>query len=78
METLEKIELPPNVEDLVGHEKLTLLEAFIALLPVLSKDLDQYAGLIRFGGGTLILAGLMISLWITKERRKRYVLGTST
>ena len=27
METLEKIELPPNVEDLVGHEQLTLLEA---------------------------------------------------
>ena len=54
-----------------------LLEAFIALLPSLASDLEPYAGLIRFGGGALIIAGLMISLWITKERRKRYVLAAA-
>lgn len=51
-----------------------LLETFIALLPAIDTELEPYAGLIRFGGGALIIAGLMISLWITKERRKRYVL----
>ena len=51
-----------------------LLEGFIALLPALDETLEPYAPLIRFGGGALILGGLMISLWITKERRKRYVL----
>ena len=54
-----------------------LLETFIALLPAIDSNLEEYAGLIRFGGGALILAGLMVSLWITKERRRRYVLGTA-
>ncbi len=54
-----------------------VLESFIALLPVIDDSLASYSGLIRFGGGTLILAGLMLSLWVTKERRKRYVLGTA-
>ena len=54
-----------------------LLEGFIALLPAIDTQLEPYAGLIRFGGGALIIAGLMVSLWVTKERRKRYVLGTA-
>ncbi|MBO4873005.1 MAG: hypothetical protein J5496_06285 [Lachnospiraceae bacterium] len=51
-----------------------VLEAFIGLLPAIDTNLEAYSGLIRFGGGALIIAGLMISLWITKERRKRFVL----
>ena len=51
------------------------LEVLIALLPVIRKDLGNYAGLIRFGGGALILAGLLLSMWVTKERRRRYVLS---
>ena len=54
-----------------------LLEIFLALLPVISSEWEEYSALIRFGGGALIIAGLMISLWVTKERRKRFVLGTA-
>ena len=52
-----------------------LLEGFLALLPALDTSLEDYAPLIRFGGGALIAAGLMLSLWVTKERRKRFVLA---
>ena len=52
-----------------------VLEVLIMLLPVINKDLESYAGLIRFGGGALIVAGLLLSMWVTKERRKRYVLA---
>ncbi|MBQ6074544.1 MAG: hypothetical protein IJK86_00140 [Lachnospiraceae bacterium] len=52
-----------------------VLEIFIALLPAIWKEAEPYAGLIRFGGGALILAGLLLSMLVTKERRKRYVLG---
>ena len=55
-----------------------LLEAFIALLPVIDTDLKAYGGLIRFGGGALILAGLMISLWVTQQRRRRFVLANAS
>ncbi len=54
-----------------------LLEALIALLPVMDSELKAYGGLIRFGGGALILTGLMISLWVTRQRRKRYVLANA-
>ena len=51
------------------------LEIFLHFLPLISRDLEPYSGLIRFLGGALILAGLLFSMWVTKERRKRYVLS---
>ena len=52
-----------------------VLEILLYFLPLISKDLESYAGLIRFLGGAIILAGLLLSMWVTKERRRRYVLS---
>ena len=52
-----------------------ILEILLHFLPLISKDLQPYAGLIRFLGGALILTGLLLSMWVTKERRKRFVLS---
>ena len=52
-----------------------VLEILLYFLPLISKDLESYAGLIRFLGGAIILVGLLFSMWVTKERRRRYVLS---
>lgn len=52
-----------------------ILEILLHFLPLISPDLAPYAGLIRFLGGAIILAGLLLSMWVTKERRRRYVLS---
>jgi len=53
-----------------------LLETLLAILPAVDDKWEAWTGLLRFGGGAVILCGLMLSLWVTQQRRKRYVLGT--
>ena len=50
------------------------IEAFIALLPYIWDEMEPYSALIRLGLGALLLGGILFSMWVTKERRKRYVL----
>ena len=53
-----------------------MLETLLAILPAVDDKWEAWTGLLRFGGGAVILCGIMLSLWVTQQRRKRYVLGT--